>query len=150
MKYLLDTNICIYLIKRKPVRVMKGFNAHSVGEIGVSSITVSELWYGVAKSKQRKVNRQALEQFLLPLTVVAFDEDAAEVYGEIRAALERAGQPIGAMDMLIAAQAVSRGVVLVTNNEREFSRVPRLMVENWATSPSPSPSPNFEEGEGSR
>jgi tRNA(fMet)-specific endonuclease VapC len=96
------------------------------------------------------VNRRALEQFLLPLTVVAFDEDAAEAYGAIRAALERAGQPIGAMDMLIAAQALSMGVVLVTNNEREFSRVPRLMVENWATSPSPSPSPNFEEGEGSR
>mgnify|MGYP006288004623 CR=1 FL=1 len=132
MRRLLDTDICIYLIKQKPDQVLEKFNAYSVGEIGVSSITVSELWYGVAKSRYRKANQEALEQFLLPLIVAEYDEGAAEAYGEIRAALEKEGRPIGAMDMLIAAQAVSMGVVLVTNNEREFSRVPDLMVENWA------------------
>jgi tRNA(fMet)-specific endonuclease VapC len=132
MRYLLDTNICIYLIKEKPVHVTETFNAYSVGEIGVSSITVGELWYGVAKSERREVNEQALEQFLLPLIVSEFDEEAAEAYGDIRAVLEKEGKPIGAMDMLIAAHAVSLGVVLVTSNEREFSRVPELTVENWA------------------
>ena len=132
MRYLLDTNICIYLIKHKPLQVIEKFNACSVGEIGVSSITVGELWYGVAKSAHRQANRHALEQFLLPLIVTEFDEGASEVYGEIRATLEQQGQPIGALDTLIAAHAVSMGVVLVTNNEREFSRVPELMVENWA------------------
>ena len=132
MRYLLDTNICIYLIKHKPLRVKEKFSACSVGEIGVSSITVAELWYGVAKSRHRKANQRALEQFLLPLFVSEFDEGAAEVYGGIRAALERDGRPIGAMDVLIAAHALSMGVILVTNNEREFSRVPELVVENWA------------------
>ena len=133
MRYLLDTNICIYLIKQKPKQVIERFRKHSVGEIGVSSITVSELWYGVAKSKYQRENRQALEQFLLPLVVADFDEDAAAIYGEIRAKLEQAGKPIGAMDMLIAAHAVSLGLVLVSNNEQEFLRVPELIVENWAS-----------------
>jgi tRNA(fMet)-specific endonuclease VapC len=132
MKYMLDTNICIYLIKQKPVQVMKRFSACAIGEIGVSSITVSELWYGVAKSARRKVNARALAQFLLPLSIAAFDEADAEAYGTLRTALEQKGQPIGALDMLIAAHAVSMGVVLVTNNAREFSRVPRLIIENWA------------------
>lgn len=132
MKYLLDTNICIYLIKRKPLDVIDEFRSHGVGEIGVSSITVSELWYGVAKSEHRKANERALEQFLLPLMISPFDDQAAEAYGTIRAALEKEGQPIGAMDLLIAAHAVSMGLILVTNNEREFSRVPELIVENWA------------------
>ncbi len=132
MKYLLDTNICIYLIKQKPPQVTSRFTNYSVGDIGISSITVSELWYGVAKSNYRKVNAQALEQFLLPLVVIEFDESIAEAYGEIRATLERAGEPIGALDTLIAAHAVSMNVVLVTNNERAFSKVPGLVIENWA------------------
>jgi len=132
MKYLLDTNICIYLIKQQPPRVMDAFRSHAIGEIGVSSITVSELWYGVAKSTHRQANAQALEQFLLPLIVSPFDGRAGEAYGEIRATLEKQGQPIGAMDLLIAAHAISLGVRLVTNNEREFARVPDLIVENWA------------------
>jgi tRNA(fMet)-specific endonuclease VapC len=131
MRYLLDTNICIYVIKRKPLAVMETFKDYAVGDIGVSSITAGELGYGVAKSRHQKTNEHALVQFLLPLTVAPFDDGAAEAYGEIRAALEREGQPIGAMDMLIAAHAVSLGVVLVTNNEREFVRVPELVVENW-------------------
>lgn len=131
MKYMLDTNICIYLIKEQPLRVMDTFRSHAIGDIGVSSITVSELWYGVAKSTHREANEQALEQFLLPLIVSPFDDRAGEAYGEIRAALEKQGQPIGAMDLLIAAHAVSLGVCLVTNNEREFARVPDLIIENW-------------------
>jgi len=132
MKYLLDTNICIYLIKQRPTRVMDQFRSHAIGEIGISSITVSELWYGVAKSEHQAANARALEQFLLPLVIAPFDDQAAEAYGEIRAGLEEQGKPIGAMDLLIAAHAVSLGVRLVTNNEREFSRVPDLIVENWA------------------
>lgn len=133
MRYLLDTNICIYVIKQRPLRVMEKFRACDVGDIGVSSITVSELWYGVAKSQHQAANSKALRQFLLPLNVVNFDERAAEAYGEIRAALEQAGEPIGGMDLLIAAQAVSLGIPLVTNNEREFTRAPNLIVENWAS-----------------
>ena len=132
MRYLLDTNICIYVIKQRPLRVMEKFRACDVGNIGISSITVSELWYGVAKSQNQAANSKALRQFLLPLNVVSFDERAAEAYGEIRATLEQAGEPIGGMDLLIAAQAVSLSIPLVTNNEREFTRVPNLIVENWA------------------
>ncbi len=136
MRYLLDTNICIYVIKQRPLRVMEKFRACAVGDIGISAITVSELWYGVAKSlnqASKAANSKALRQFLLPLNVVSYDERAAEAYGEIRAALEQAGEPIGGMDLLIAAQAVSLGIPLVTNNERKFTRVPDLIVENWAS-----------------
>ena len=135
MRYLLDTNICITMIKQRPLRVMEKFRACDVGDIGISAITVSELWYGVAKSlnqASKAANSKALRQFLLPLNVVNFDDRAAEAYGEIRAALEQAGEPIGGMDLLIAAQAVSLGIPLVTNNERKFTRVPDLIVENWA------------------
>jgi tRNA(fMet)-specific endonuclease VapC len=131
MKCLLDTNICIYVIKKKPVQALHQFSAYSVGELGVSAITAAELWYGAEKSQRPQENREALAQFLLPLVLVAFDDRAAMVYGEIRAALEGAGKLIGPMDMLIAAQAVSLGVVLVTNDVTEFSRVPGLVVENW-------------------
>lgn len=132
MKYLLDTNICIYTIRQKPGRVLTRFQESMVGEIGVSSITAAELWYGVEKSLQKEQNEHALRKFLLPLVIVPFDARAAEAYGMIRAGLETQGKPIGALDMLIAAQAVSQGTVLVTNNVREFSRVPRLQLENWA------------------
>ena len=136
MRYLLDTNICIYVIKQRPLRVMEKFRACDLGDIGISAITVSELWYGVAKNlnqASKAANTKALRQFLLPLNVVHFDDRAAEAYGEIRAALEQAGEPIGGMDLLIAAQAVSLGIPLVTNNEREFTRAPDLIVENWAS-----------------
>jgi tRNA(fMet)-specific endonuclease VapC len=131
MKYLLDTNICIYLIKQKPLSVIDKFNEHSVGDIGISSITVAELLYGVQKSQHRKQNQSALMQFLSPLEIAVFDTDAAFSYGQIRAELERKGTPIGSLDTLIAGHAVSLGVSLVTNNEQEFSRVPGLNVENW-------------------
>ena len=132
MKYMLDTNICIYLIKRQPPQVLNKFMALSFGDVGVSSITVAELQYGVQKSQHVEQNQQALEQFLIPLIIVDFDHDAAVAYGVIRAALERQGTPIGSLDTLIAAQALSLGVTLVTNNVREFSRVPDLKLVNWA------------------
>jgi tRNA(fMet)-specific endonuclease VapC len=132
VNYLLDTNICIYLIKKRPLQVLERFRAHSVGEVGISSITVAELEYGVQKSQYREQNRRALAQFLIPLAIVAYDERAAAAYGHVRAALEAKGQPIGAMDMLIASHALGLNVTLVTNNLREFSRIPDLEVANWA------------------
>lgn len=131
MKYMLDTNICIYLIKRKPPQVLAKFQTHSVGDIGISSITVAELQYGVAKSQQQQQNQTALDLFLAPLEIVDFDPAAARQYGQIRAELEQSGTPIGAYDLLIAGHARSLRVTLVTNNTREFTHVPDLKVENW-------------------
>ena len=133
MNFLLDTNICIYVIKKKPPEVLRKFTTYSVGDIGVSSITAAELHFGVQRSLHPVQNQQALEQFLLPLTIVEFDYNAAVAYGRIRATLERQGTPIGALDTLIAAQAVSLGVTLVPNNTREFARVPNLKLENWVS-----------------
>lgn len=116
MKCLLDTNICIYIIKKKPSQVLQKFNAYSVGDIGISSITVAELEFGVHKSKFSERNQQALSMFLLPLTVVDFDAAAAHLYGIIRATLEKQGTPIGSLDTLIAAHALSLQVTLITNN----------------------------------
>lgn len=131
MKYILDTNICIYLIKQRPPQVLRRFGTLDFGDVGVSSITVAELQYGVQKSRYPEQNQQALEQFLIPLAVVDFDQRAAAVYGSIRAMPEQDGTPIGALDTLIAAHALSLDVTLVTSNEREFSRVPSLRVVNW-------------------
>lgn len=131
MKLLLDTNICIYIIKRKPVTVLERFRAYQVGDIGISSITLSELRFGVAKSEHRVKNGKALEEFITPLEILPFGEEAALAYGEIRAALEKAGRVIGPMDMLIAAHAVALGVPMVTNNTKEFGRVPDLDVLDW-------------------
>ena len=130
MKYLLDTNICIYLINERPKKVLAHFKRHSLGDIGISSITASELAFGVAKSASSK-NSAALEAFLLPLNVVDYDAGAAIIYGDIRATLEKQGKTIGPLDMLIAASALSRQLILVTNNEKEFRRVSKLKVENW-------------------
>lgn len=132
MRYMLDTNICIYLIKQKPEKVLRHFKAHSVGEIGISSITLAELRYGVERSQQVQKNRQALEEFTLPLEIAAFDEDVAEVYGSVRAGLEQARTPVGSMDMLIGAHALSLGVTLVTNNLREFEKIKNLKVVDWS------------------
>ena len=130
MKYLLDTNICTHLINERPKKVIAHFKRHALGDIGISSVTASELAFGVAKSGSLK-NRVALEAFLLPLQIVEYDASAAMVYGDIRAALEKQGKTIGPLDMLIAAHALSRQLVLVTNNEKEFRRVDQLKVENW-------------------
>lgn len=130
MKYLLDTNICIYLINERPKKVLAHFKRHSLEDIGISSITASELAFGVAKSASSK-NSAALEAFLLPLNVVDYDAGAAMIYGDIRATLEKQGKTIGPLDVLIAATALSRQLILVTNNEKEFRRISKLKVENW-------------------
>lgn len=132
MQYLLDTNICIYLIKQKPPKVLAHFQTLSLSDIGISSITVAELEYGVCKSQQQEKNRSALMQFLIPLEIVEFDHTAATIYGSVRSALESRGLVISSMDMLIAAHALSLGVTLVSNNVREFSRIANLSLENWA------------------
>lgn len=131
MKFMLDTNICIYLIKRQPEAVLERFASHPVGDIGISVITLAELEYGASKSSNPFRNREALEQFVLPLEIAQFDRPATLTYGKIRALLEKKGRPIGSMDMLIAAHALSLGARLVTNNVKEFRRVPGLRVENW-------------------
>jgi tRNA(fMet)-specific endonuclease VapC len=133
MKLMLDTNICIYFIKQQPANALKRFLDYQVGDIGISSITLSELRYGVAKSKHREKNTNALDEFIIPLEIALFDEAAAMAYGDIRTNLEKAGTPIGAMDMLIAAHALSLGITLVTNNTREFSRVLSLKIIDWTT-----------------
>ena len=131
MKIMLDTNICIYIINQRPAVVLKRFQSFRIGDIGISVITLAELEYGAAKSAQPRRNREALGQFVSPLELAAFDPPATAAYGTIRAALEKRGLRIGAMDMLIAAHAVSLRATLVTNNEREFERVPGLRLENW-------------------
>lgn len=131
MKLMLDTNICIAIIKRKPAKALEQFKAHQVGDIGISSVTLAELRYGVAKSQHRAKNQVALEEFLLPLEIAPFDDAATLAYGELRADLEKQGKPIGPLDMMIAAHALSLGVTLVTNNLREFFRVDGLSVVNW-------------------
>lgn len=132
MKYMLDTNICIYLIKQKPPKVLKHFKSHSIGDIGISSITLAELRYGVAKSQHVEKNRQALDEFILPLEIEDFNEKAADEYGVVRADLERAGKPIGSMDMLIGAHVLALGATLVTNNTKEFKQVQNLKVVDWS------------------
>lgn len=128
--FLLDTNICIYIINRRPEAVFKHLADLQAGEVAISSITGSELHYGVAKSGSKR-NLQALEKFLAPLEVLAFDEAAMHQYAAVRTHLEKHGTPIGSLDMLIAAHALALDITLVTNNLREFKRVPGLRVENW-------------------
>lgn len=132
MRYMLDTNICIYAIKQKPVVVFKRLLEHKPEEICISSITYSELVYGVEKSQAKERNRIALILLLSRIDIVDYDTRAAESYGYIRAELEMNGTPIGSMDTMIAAHAKSLNYVLVTNNTREFERVSGLQVENWA------------------
>ncbi len=132
MKYLLDTNVCIYIIRHKPAWVREKFKSLPAESVGVSSVTSSELYYGVFKSRNVSQNRQALVEFLSPLMVAPYEGTAALHYGELRATLERSGNVIGALDMLIAAHALSLGLTLVTNNVGEFQRVAGLRIENWA------------------
>ena len=132
MKYMLDTNICIYLIKQKPEKVLHHFRTRSVGDIGISSITLAELRSGAEKSERVEKNRQALDEFVLPLEIADFDEKAAGSYGKIRSALEKEGKPIGSMDMLIGAHALSLGVTLVTNNTSEFKQIKHLKIADWS------------------
>ena len=129
---LLDTNICIYIINAKPPAVLARFQQYRLGDIGLCSVVAAELAFGVAKSGSVR-NRQALEMFLAPLTILPFDAAAVWVYGDLRADLEHRGTPIGSLDTMIAAHALSQQALLVTNNTREFVKVPGLQLDNWVT-----------------
>ena len=131
MKYLLDTNICVYLIKKRPQHVFARFRRLTIGDVGLSAITYAELEYGVAHSSDPAQNRMALSEFLAPLEILDFETRIAPLYGVLRSSLARAGKMIGPLDLLIAAHALSLGAVLVTNNVKEFSRVPDLKIDNW-------------------
>jgi len=130
MKYMLDTNICIYALKKQPA-VLNRLTSLGDEEIAISSVTQAELEFGVQNSERKERNAVALALFLSALTILPFDSSAAAVYGCIRADLKRKGTPIGPMDMMIAAHALSEDLVLVTNNTKEFERVPDLRLENW-------------------
>ena len=132
MKYMLDTNICIYAIKQKPKIVLYQLQKHDPSKICISSITYAELIHGVEKSNYVDKNRIALALLLANITIVSFDSFAAESYGKIRAELVKNGTPIGPMDMLIAGHAMSLGYTLVTNNTKEFNRIKHLKIEDWA------------------
>lgn len=131
MKLMLDTNICIAIIKQKPKDILQKFSAYQVGDICISSVTLAELRYGVAKSQYQEKNQDALDEFILPLEVADFDEAAALFYGTLRATLEKQGNTIGALDMMIGAHALSLNVSLVTNNTKEFKRVSGLKLLDW-------------------
>lgn len=131
MRYMLDTNICIYSIKHKPEQVFQRLQEHNPAEICISSITYAELVYGVEKSQQIEKNRIALMLLLARIEIVDFDSSAAEVYGKIRADLEKKGTPIGPLDMMIAGHAKSLDYTVVTNNIKEFKRIKGLKLENW-------------------
>jgi tRNA(fMet)-specific endonuclease VapC len=131
VNYLLDTNTCIFIINHKPESVRQKMQSIPIGHIAVSSVTVSELDYGIAKSAAQKRNQAALEKFLMPLEVLAYDEAAARHYGAMRAKHEKKGTPIGSMDMMIAAHALSLRLTVITNNLREFKRVQGLKVADW-------------------
>jgi tRNA(fMet)-specific endonuclease VapC len=133
LKYLLDTNIVIYTMKNRPQRVKKRFQQHH-GQMGISTVTIGELVFGAEHSQQVERNLADLEAFTARLEVLPFDNQAAYHFGQIRAALYRTGQPIGPYDMMIAGQARAAGLKLVTNNAKEFKRVPGLLLENWGKS----------------
>ncbi len=133
MTYMLDTNICIYAINYKPRYLVDKLREHDMDDFRISSITFSELMYGVSKSKYVEKNKIALSLFLSNIKIIDFDAKAAEEYGIIRTDLEKQGTPIGSFDMLIAAHAKASKYILITNNEREFKRVNGLNVENWIT-----------------
>ena len=132
MRYMLDTNICIYSIKHKPEQVFHRLQEHDPSEICISSVTYAELVHGVEKSQAVDKNRLALTLLLSNIEILDFDANAAEAYGKIRAELEKRGTPIGPLDMMIAGHARSLGYTVVTNNTKEFSRIKELKLENWA------------------
>jgi tRNA(fMet)-specific endonuclease VapC len=134
LRYLLDTNIVIYVLKRRPVEVLSVFNAHA-SRMAISSITLAELVHGAEKSSRVSENLSVIEDFCSRLTVLPYGIRAAQHYGAIRAALEKLGQPIGVNDLHIAGHARSEGLILVTNNVSEFARVPALEIDNWVAQP---------------
>ena len=131
MRYMLDTNICIYAIKKKPEKVIEQILNHCDDEFYISAMTYSELMYGAEKSELSDKNKVAINTLISNISILDFDSRAGNEYGKIRAQLEKDGKVIGSMDMLIAAHAISSNCILVTNNEREFERVKGLVIENW-------------------
>ena len=131
LKYMLDTNIVIYTVKNKPIRVKEAFKKHD-GQMCISSVTFGELIYGAEKSSQPEKNLAVIEGLTARLVVLPFDEDAASHFGQLRAELAKSGKIIGPYDMMIAGHARSSGLILVTNNMGEFERVPGLRLDNWA------------------
>ncbi len=132
MRYMLDTNICIYAIKHKPEKVLEEMGRHDPSDVCISAVTYAELIHGVEKSAAIEKNRLALSLLLANIEIFDFDAKAADCYGKIRAELEKKGSPIGPLDMMIAGHARSLEFTLVTNNMKEFSRVSGLRLENWA------------------
>lgn len=131
MRFMLDTNICVDIIRRRSDRILRRIQRLPPDDLCLSSVTLCELEYGAAKSADPARNRLALAEFMTPISVAPHDDGVAPVYGRVRTALERAGTPIGPLDTMIAAHALSLGLTLVTNNEREFRRVIGLKVQNW-------------------
>jgi tRNA(fMet)-specific endonuclease VapC len=131
MRYLLDTNICVALIRQRPSAVIQHITNHHLTDICISTITIAELQYGVNKSGKVQHNQHALDQFLIPFTFLGFDDRAAQAYGPLRVALEVQGTPIGSLDMLLAAQAIAHSLILVTNNTKEFARILQVTLEDW-------------------
>ena len=129
--YLLDTKICIYIINKKPLKVIEQIKRLQPHQIKLSSISLGELEYGVSKSRDRERNRSALIHFVAAFDIVAFNDADAEIYGLLRAELEKKGKIIGPYDLQIAAQALTRDLILVTNNTAEFERIPSMRIENW-------------------
>jgi tRNA(fMet)-specific endonuclease VapC len=134
MKWMLDTDTCIAIIKGKPASVLKKLRGKSVGQVGISSITLGELAFGAAKSSRRDEAHAALTEFLLALEIASFDSDAAASYGQMRASLEKRGTAIGPLDTLIGAHAAALDIILVTHNTREFGRIDTLRLEDWTSS----------------
>lgn len=130
--YMLDTDICSYIIRERPLQVFEHFKRVAMDQLHISTVTYAELLYGVEHSSSKKINRPIIDDFVHHLNIISWDEKAAEHYGNIRAILRAEGNVIGSMDMMIAAHARSLKMVLITNNEKHFKRVPKLKVENWA------------------
>jgi len=129
--YLFDTNICIYLLNKKYEKIIDRIEQEGIENIAISSITIAELEFGIEKSLQKERNRMALMGFLLPFKIISFNQNDAYEYGIIRNDLQKKGQIIGNMDLLIGSQAISMDLTLVTNNEKEFERIEHLRIENW-------------------
>jgi tRNA(fMet)-specific endonuclease VapC len=127
---MLDTDTCIAIIKKRPV-ALKRLRGKSIGQVGISSITLGELAFGADKSSRSKDAHEALQEFLLALEIAAFDDQAAMRYGEVRASLERRGKPVGPLDTLIGSHAHALDVILVTHNTREFAQIEGLRLEDW-------------------
>ena len=131
IKYLLDTNTCIYVIKRSPQKVFNKLKTLKIGDVGISSITYCELQFGVSNSTHIEQNQNALNEFLSPIEILDFPSDSAILYGSVKTSLNKKGKPIGPLDLLIAIHALYMDVPVITNNIKEFSRIPKLKVKNW-------------------